>query len=100
MMDDNKDWDYFSKDTQYSDVLKDRLATGVEMDSAKALGTYLDKSCDGDLRVLDFGAGPGHYFPVLMRATSVSARSIFATIPRSSSLSARYSSLVTSFRRT
>jgi hypothetical protein len=60
-------WDYFVKDKHYSDVLKDRLATGVEMDSAKALAMYLDHTCEGDIRVADFGSGPGHYYPVLKR---------------------------------
>lgn len=61
-------WDYFRKDPQYSDVLKDRLAKGVEMDSAKAMGHYVDSWCQGDLRVLDFGGGPGHYGPVIRKA--------------------------------
>jgi hypothetical protein len=65
-MSDNS-WDYFTKDAKYSSVLRDRLTAGVEMDSAKALGGYLERTCDGDLRVLDFGGGPGHYYPVLRR---------------------------------
>lgn len=63
-------WDYFTKDVHYSNVLKERLAAGVEMDSAKALATYVDRTCVGDMRMLDFGAGPGHYFPVLKRGYS------------------------------
>lgn len=63
----NNDWDYFSKDPHYSDVLRQRLANGVEMDSAKAMAGYLDRYCRGDLRIVDFGGGPGHYYPVLAR---------------------------------
>ena len=37
------------------------------MDSAKALAHYVETTCSGDLRIVDFGAGPGHYFPVLDR---------------------------------
>ncbi len=62
------DWDYFRNDPHYSDVLKQRLADGLEMDSAKALAAYLTEWCQGDLRVLDFGGGPGHYYPVIRRA--------------------------------
>lgn len=61
------DWNYFAKDRKYSDVLKARLADGVEMDSATALAEYMNKHCRGDLRILDFGAGPGHYYPVIKR---------------------------------
>jgi len=64
------DWNYFRMDMPYSNLLKERLATGVEMDSARALAVYLDKYCDGDLRILDFGSGPGHYYPVLKRIYS------------------------------
>lgn len=63
----DRNWDYFTKDRHYSDVLKERLAAGVEMDSAKALAGYVEKTCAGDLDVVDFGAGPGHYFPILAR---------------------------------
>jgi len=63
----NEDWNYFDKDPHYSDVLKERLASGVEMDSARALGVYLDQTCEGDLHMVDFGAGPGHYYPFLKR---------------------------------
>jgi len=58
---------YFFKDTHYSDVLKTRLKDGVEMDSARAMAGYLQSNCSGDLRILDFGGGPGHYFPVIAR---------------------------------
>lgn len=61
----NDEWDYFSKDPAYSTVLRDRLAAGLEMDSAKALANYLEQACDGDLSITDFGAGPGHYYPVI-----------------------------------
>jgi len=60
-------WNYFRKDPQYSDVLKDRLAQQVEMDSAKAMAAYMNKHFSGALNVQDFGAGPGHYYPVLKR---------------------------------
>lgn len=60
-------WNYFHKDRQYSDVHKDRLARGVEMDSAKAMAVYMNKHFSGHLNVQDFGAGPGHYYPVLKR---------------------------------
>lgn len=61
----NQDWNYFSKDPEYSDLLRRRLADGVEMDSAKALAAYMEKHLSGDLRILDFGSGPGHYWPVI-----------------------------------
>ncbi len=60
-------WNYFHKDRQYSDVHKDRLARGVEMDSAKAMADYMSKYFSGALNVQDYGAGPGHYYPVLKR---------------------------------
>lgn len=60
-------WNYFRKDSQYSDVLKDRLARGVEMDSAKAMASYMTKHFSGPLNVQDFGSGPGHYYPILQR---------------------------------
>lgn len=63
----NDAWDYFRHDPHYSEVLKNRLISGVEMDSAKALGHYVNQLCRGDLRVLDFGGGPGHYGPVIRR---------------------------------
>ncbi|MCR5885710.1 class I SAM-dependent methyltransferase [Rhizobacter sp. J219] len=56
---------YFHEDVQYSDALKARLAQGVEMDSAKAMGQYLQDWCGGDLDIVDFGGGPGHYLPVI-----------------------------------
>lgn len=56
---------YFHEDVQYSDALKARLAQGVEMDSAKAMAQYLQDWCDGDLDIVDFGGGPGHYLPVI-----------------------------------
>ena len=59
---------YFFDDVQYSDALKQRLVAGVEMDSAKAMGRYLQDTCTGNLRILDFGGGPGHYYPVIKRA--------------------------------
>lgn len=61
----NDAWDYFSKDPAYSSVLRERLASGTEMDSAKALSDYLQATCFGDLSIADFGSGPGHYYPVV-----------------------------------
>jgi SAM-dependent methyltransferase len=63
----DEDWNYFSKDPQYADVLKSRLDAGVEMDSAVALASYMARHFQGDLHVVDFGAGPGHYWPVIRR---------------------------------
>lgn len=63
----NEAWDYFTKDARYPEVLAERLAAGVEMDSAKAMGALLEQYASGDLHVVDFGAGPGHYLPVLRR---------------------------------
>jgi SAM-dependent methyltransferase len=63
-------WNYFEVDRHYSDVHKDRLTHGVEMDSAKALAHYLDAYFIGDLRILDLGSGPGHYYPVIRKAYS------------------------------
>ena len=66
----NSSWDYFRNDTHYSDVLKDRLVDGVEMDSAKAMANYIEQHFSGNLRILDFGGGPGHYYPVIKRLYS------------------------------
>lgn len=66
----NSSWDYFRNDTHYSDVLKDRLVGGVEMDSAKAMACYIDQHFRGNLHILDFGGGPGHYYPVIKRQYS------------------------------
>lgn len=60
-------WDYFSTDKHFSDVLKARLAEGIEMDSAKAIVGHMNSYFKGELRVLDFGSGPGHYYPVLKK---------------------------------
>lgn len=70
MTTDNPSWDYFRNDTHYSDVLKERLVGAVEMDSAKAMANYIDQFCHGDLRILDFGGGPGHYYPIIKRQYS------------------------------
>jgi hypothetical protein len=67
MTPDNTPWDYFRNDTHYSDVLKERLVDGVEMDSAKAMAKYIDQFFRGNLHILDFGGGPGHYYPVIKR---------------------------------
>ena len=61
------EWDYFTADRAYAAELNNRLSAGVEMDSAKALGRYLDATCTGDLQVADLGGGPGHYYPVLRK---------------------------------
>lgn len=58
-------WNYFESDPEYARVLIDRLKQGVAMDSAVALGLAMASRFDGDLSVLDFGSGPGHYFPIL-----------------------------------
>lgn len=58
-------WNYFQNDTHYSDVLKNRLVEGVVMDSAKAIAFYINEHIRGDLQILDFGGGPGHYYPVI-----------------------------------
>lgn len=60
-------WNYFYRDPAYAAVLADRLRSGVEMDSAIGLGNALKAKLDGDLSILDFGSGPGHYLPVLRR---------------------------------
>lgn len=70
MTSDNTSWDYFRNDTHYSDVLKERLVDGVEMDSAKAMANYIDQFFRGNLHILDFGGGPGHYYPVIKRQYS------------------------------
>lgn len=63
----DKPWNYFSSDPQYSNVLKSRLENKIEMDSALAMGRYLNQCASGDLDIVDFGGGPGHYYPVLAR---------------------------------
>ncbi len=60
-------WNYFDADPAYADVLADRLYQGIEMDSARAIGHALRETVNGDIAVLDFGSGPGHYAPVLFR---------------------------------
>lgn len=68
MTSNSEDWDYFRNDPHYSDVLQKRLEDGVEMDSAKAMAQYISELCHGDLRILDFGGGPGHYYPVIKKS--------------------------------
>lgn len=58
-------WNYFENDPEYVQVLIDRLKQSVAMDSAVALGQAMAARFEGDLSVLDFGSGPGHYFPIL-----------------------------------
>ena len=60
-------WDYFNVDLQYRDELIKRLKEGVEMDSAKGLAKWMLKYFEGDLKIIDFGSGPGHYYPVLRK---------------------------------
>jgi hypothetical protein len=60
------DWNYFQNDHFYSDQLRSRLSSGLEMESAKAMAYYIGQFCSGDLDILDFGAGPGHYYPVIV----------------------------------
>ena len=64
---DNCNWDYFSKDAEYSDVLRSRLKDGVEMDSAIAIAKYMNEFFRDDLDIIDFGGGPGHYYPVIKK---------------------------------
>ncbi len=66
-MTDAEAWNYFHEDTAYADVLADRLRHGVEMDSAVGMGMALRDTVQGDVSILDFGSGPGHYLPVLRR---------------------------------
>lgn len=67
MMTDDQSWNYFFRDMAYVDVLADRLRDGVEMDSALGLAKLIEERLSGDLDILDFGSGPGHYAPVLKR---------------------------------
>lgn len=60
-------WNYFHADPAYADVLAQRLREGVEMDSAVGLASAMRERLSGDLSILDFGSGPGHYLPVLRR---------------------------------
>lgn len=60
-------WNYFIEDAAYVDVLAGRLREGVEMDSSIGLANLLRDRLHGDLSILDFGSGPGHYVPVLKR---------------------------------
>ncbi|MBD8620611.1 class I SAM-dependent methyltransferase [Sphingomonas sp. CFBP 13728] len=62
---DDEHWNYFTQDRQYSDLLKQRLNDGVKMDSASTMGRYLNENATGDLAIVDFGGGPGHYYPVI-----------------------------------
>lgn len=63
-------WDYFAADRGYSEVLRDRLNRGIEMDSALAMGRYINQKLSGDLDIVDIGGGPGHYFPVIEKCYS------------------------------
>ena len=60
-------WNYFHRDPAYAGVLADRLRNGVDMDSAVGLAQAMQAKLSGDLSILDFGSGPGHYLPVLRR---------------------------------
>ena len=59
-------WDYFAEDRFYSQQLRDRLEKKVIMRSAAAMAFYLKQfEIDEPLRLVDFGSGPGHYYPAL-----------------------------------
>jgi hypothetical protein len=58
-------WNYFYEDSAYADELTSRLYNGVEMNSAIGIGKILQDRMNGDLKLIDFGSGPGHYFPVI-----------------------------------
>ncbi len=60
-------WNYFDVDKNYTEALISRLEQGVEMDSAIGLARSINTRFGGDLSVLDFGSGPGHYYPVLKK---------------------------------
>lgn len=61
----NEGWNYFHEDTSYAEELVRRLSDGVEMNSAVGIGRILQDRMTGDLDLIDFGSGPGHYFPVI-----------------------------------
>ena len=58
-------WNYFDADPAYAEELARRLHDGVVMDSARGLGELLQEHVSGDLSIIDFGSGPGHYAPVI-----------------------------------
>lgn len=58
-------WNYFHEDLAYADELIRRLSDGVEMNSAIGIGNILQDRMSGDLNLIDFGSGPGHYYPVI-----------------------------------
>lgn len=59
-------WNYFAEDRFYSEQLRKRLERNVVMRSAKAMAFYLKEFASNDpLSVVDFGSGPGHYYPAL-----------------------------------
>jgi hypothetical protein len=58
-------WNYFQEDAAYAGELIRRLSDGVEMNSAIGIGNILQDRMSGDLNLIDFGSGPGHYFPVI-----------------------------------
>jgi hypothetical protein len=60
-------WNYFDADRAYADVLASRLLESVEMDSARAMAQIVQDRMHGDLSIVDFGSGPGHYLPVLRK---------------------------------
>lgn len=63
----NDGWNYFNSDPAYADVLAERLAKSVEMDSARGMARIMQDRMSGDLSIIDFGSGPGHYLPVLRK---------------------------------
>lgn len=63
-------WNYFIDDPAYADELSRRLFDGVEMNSALGMARIIESHLSGDLRIIDFGSGPGHYYPVIKRIYS------------------------------
>lgn len=64
-MSNDESWNYFESDVEYTDVLMDRLENDVAMVSALGLSDVINLHCNKPLSILDFGSGPGHYFPVM-----------------------------------
>jgi SAM-dependent methyltransferase len=60
-------WNYFHADPAYNYELARRLKNGVEMNSAIGIGKILQDGMKGDLNLIDFGSGPGHYYPVIAK---------------------------------
>ena len=58
-------WNYFHEDKAYAEELLRRLQDGIEMNSALGLSNILQERMAGNLSLIDFGSGPGHYYPVI-----------------------------------